>query len=89
MESYQVSAPSGTSYLENLTELTTVAYGERKKQVFGDWATTLEKRGFEPMVKSFIQGVKDQSNDNLRQKQVFLSHELCSKIIQEHQRHVL
>ena len=87
-ETYQVTAPSGTYYLENLTELKVVS-AETKQRSFGDWTTTLEKRGFAPLIQRFIAGVKGNSTEGLKQDDVFLSHELCGKVLQQHQRHIL
>ncbi|MCB5956399.1 Gfo/Idh/MocA family protein [Enterococcus sp. CWB-B31] len=88
-ESCQVTSPSGTFYLENLTDLTSVSAEGTAKETFGDWTTTLEKRGFAPMIRNFIQGVREKNSAKLKQEEVFLSHELCSLILQQHQRHVL
>ncbi|MBP1048214.1 Gfo/Idh/MocA family oxidoreductase [Enterococcus sp. BWM-S5] len=88
-ESYQVSALQGTYTLENLTELTIQTDKETKKEGFNDWATTLDKRGFAPLVRQFIAGVKSESYEHLKQEDVFLSHELCSKILHDHQKHIL
>lgn len=57
-------------------------------QRFGDWTTTLEKRGFEQLVIRFIAALKGEAVD-LRQKNVLLSHELCEKMLQQHTRHQL
>lgn len=88
-ETYQVTSLQGTYHLENLTELTIQNAEGIRKESFSDWATTLEKRGFDPLIRSFIAGVKAQNSGRLKQENVFLSHELCSKMLRDHQKHVL
>ncbi|WP_086348958.1 Gfo/Idh/MocA family protein [Candidatus Enterococcus clewellii] len=88
-ETYQVTSLQGTYCLENLTELTIQTAEDTKKESFGDWVTTLEKRGFDPLIRSFIAGVKAESNEQLKQEKVFLSHELCQKMLHDHQKHIL
>lgn len=88
-ETYQVTSLQGTYNLENLTELTIQNTEGIKKESFGDWDTTLEKRGFASLIRSFIAGVKAQSDAHLKQEDVLLSHELCSKMLHEHQKHIL
>lgn len=88
-ETYQVTSLQGTYNLENLTELTIQNAEGTTKEGFSDWTTTLEKRGFAPLIKQFIDGVKAQSSEQMKQKDVFLSHELCSKMLHDHQKHTI
>src|SRR5699024_16007 len=46
-EMYQVTSDSGTYLLKNLTDLTIFGADTQQKITFGDWETTLHKRGFE------------------------------------------
>jgi virulence factor len=87
-EIYQVMSAEGTYLLENLTELTIKKQTTQLKS-FGDWTTTLEKRGFQQMVSAFIEAVKTGTVAHLKQENTFLSHELCAKMIQQHQQHIL
>lgn len=88
MERYQVSSPEQTMILNQLTDLTIKKGTVEEVQRFGDWTTTLEKRGFEQLVVSFIAALKGENVD-LRQENVLLSHELCEKMLQQHIRHQL
>lgn len=88
MERYQVSSPEQTMILNQLTDLTIKKGTVEEVQRFGDWTTTLEKRGFEQLVVSFITALKGEAVD-LRQENVSLSHELCEKMLQQHIRHQL
>ncbi|MFK4566841.1 Gfo/Idh/MocA family protein [Enterococcus sp. UD-01] len=87
-EIYQVMSADGTYLLENLTELTIKKQTTQLKS-FGDWTTTLEKRGFQQMVSAFIEAVKTGTAAHLKQENTFISHELCAKMIQQHQQHIL
>ncbi|MGC6769474.1 Gfo/Idh/MocA family protein [Enterococcus sp. LJL128] len=88
-ESYQVTAPQGTYTLDNLTDLTIQNTAGIRKQGFGDWETTLDKRGFAPLIRAFIQGIKQKDTTELKQNDVLLSHELCGEMLRKHQRHIL
>ena len=88
MERYQVSSPEQTMILNQVTDLTIKKGTVEKVQRFGDWTATLEKRGFEQLVVSFITALKGEDID-LRQENILLSHELCEKMLQQHIRHQL
>ncbi|KAF1300786.1 MULTISPECIES: Gfo/Idh/MocA family protein [Enterococcus] len=87
-ELYQVTSPQATHLLTDLTNLQTFST-QQTLTTFGDWETTLYKRGFEQLVESFIEGIKTTNFAIMRQENVFLSHELCQQMLQEHERHLL
>lgn len=88
-ETYQLTSPEGTLVLENLTDLTIKNQLGTQQKNFGDWATTLEKRGFQQMVEEFIKAVQTNEGSRLKQEKVFTSHELCAQMIRKHQEHIL
>lgn len=88
MERYQVSSPEQTMILDQLTDLTIKRGLSEEKQRFGDWTTTLEKRGFEQLVSNFIDAMNGNEVD-LRQENILLSHELCEQVLRQHIRHQL
>ncbi|EOH99948.1 gfo/Idh/MocA family oxidoreductase [Enterococcus haemoperoxidus ATCC BAA-382] len=88
-ETYQLTSPEGTLILENLTDLTIKNQLGTQQKNFGDWATTLEKRGFQQMVEEFIKAVQTNEGSRLKQEKVFTSHELCAQMIRKHQEHIL
>lgn len=88
MERYQVSGPSATLILDQLTDLTIKQGQIEERQRFGDWTTTLEKRGFEQLVTNFLAALNGEVVD-LRQEDVLLSHELCEQMLRQHVRHQL
>lgn len=80
-EDYRITAKSGTYDVRNLTTLTETAAGAISQHEFGDWETTLSKRGFYPMVCAFLTAITDPSAVDLRQEQVVKSHQLCQEMI--------
>ncbi|GGC75885.1 Gfo/Idh/MocA family protein [Enterococcus wangshanyuanii] len=88
-ETYQVMSDEGTYILENLTDLTIKSDQRVEQKSFGDWTPTLEKRGFQQMVTTFIAAMENQEIEALRQEDIFTSHELCAKMIRQHQQHIL
>lgn len=88
-ETYQVTSPEGTLVLENLTDLTSQNSLGTQQQKFGDWTTTVEKRGFQQMVEEFIKAVQTNDGTHLKQEKVFTSHELCAQMLRKHQEHIL
>ncbi|WP_430598163.1 Gfo/Idh/MocA family protein [Enterococcus sp. AZ177] len=88
-ETYQVTSPEGTLVLENLTDLTSQNPLVTQQKKFGDWTTTVEKRGFQQMVEEFIKAVQTNDDTYLKQEKVFTSHELCAQMLRKHQEHIL
>lgn len=88
LERYQVSSPEQTMILEQLTDLRIKRGQIEEVQRFGDWTTTLEKRGFQQLVQTFIAALQGKAID-LRQENVLLSHELCAQMLRQHIRHQL
>ena len=81
-ETYEVQTLHGTYVLENLSELTGLTKSGKTVDTFGDWTPTLEKRGFEPMIKTFLSKVAGQDVDT-KQQNVLLTHELCERMLQD------
>lgn len=88
LERYQVSSPEQTMVLEQLTDLKIKRGQIEEVHRFGDWTTTLEKRGFQQLVQTFIAALQGKAVD-LRQENVLLSHELCAQMLRQHIRHQL
>lgn len=80
-EDYRITAKSGTYDARNLTALTEHIEGKTIEHEFGDWETTLNKRGFYPLVTAFIAAVANPTAVDLRQEQVIKSHQLCQEMI--------
>ncbi|KAF1295667.1 oxidoreductase [Enterococcus sp. JM4C] len=82
-ELYQVTTQAGTYTVNNLVDLQIQAEGQTTNSTFGDWETTLAKRGFEQLVDTFITGVKTGDATGLRQENVYQSHALCQEILHQ------
>lgn len=90
-ERYQVTSPSGTYEVNDLTEMIIQTTKGVQLEKFDDWETTLVKRGFEPMVQSFFAQIKTggTSSKGLRQENIYQSHVLCEEMLRKHIRHQL
>ncbi|MGG5359093.1 MULTISPECIES: Gfo/Idh/MocA family protein [unclassified Enterococcus] len=87
-ENYQVTAKQGTYRLENLVHLEQKNPEGTNVIEFGDWETTLVKRGFEPMVEAFFEQIQGKQDlEALRQKNIYLSHKICEQMLREYERH--
>ncbi len=84
-EQIEVMATSGTYIVEDLATFKEIQKDRLTEQAFGDWEPTLEKRGFAPMIRSFIQLVKDSSETtSFVQEKAMLSHDLCAQMIRRY-----
>ncbi|EOH98104.1 Gfo/Idh/MocA family protein [Enterococcus pallens] len=88
-ERYQVTSPEKTLILDQLTDLSSKENTIETIQRFGDWTSTLEKRGFEQMVMAFLSALNGEEAPDLKQQHVLLSHRLCQEMINQHIRHEL
>lgn len=82
-ESAEVHSPSGMHRVIDLTEYHSDVNGMQTIQPFGDWEPTLEKRGFAPLIRLFLEAVELGVNPVSTQS-TLLSHQLCDKIIRNH-----
>lgn len=78
-ERYEVTSPSETLILENLTNLTELKQQGTLQLSGDDWQTTLFKRGFEALVTQFLTAVKEKQP--LSQEKILLSHQLCAELL--------
>lgn len=83
-----MSAVGGTHRVVNLTEHEGNHNGEKVVVEFGDWETTLEKRGFAPIIREFIKGV-ETGKAAVSMDSAFISHQLCQKIVTGEIKHTL
>ncbi len=86
LETYEVQSRSGTVVLENLTDK--AVYTDKGTMLIkaGDWVTTLEKRGFVPMIKAFLNAVDKKGENPVSISSALLSHEICEKIISKYEK---
>ena len=79
-EVMEIQSPDGIVRVMNLTDMTIEQKNSKQQIAFGDWEWTLRKRGFAPLIGSFVAGVKDRTNP-VSTASSYLSHSLCEKIL--------
>ena len=79
-EVMEVQSPEGIARVLNLTDMTIEQKNGKQQVAFGDWEGTLRKRGFAPLIASFVAGVKEHTNP-VSTESSYLSHSLCEKIL--------
>lgn len=81
-EKIEVQSLAGIHRVTELTELEIHDKSRTMIEKFGDWESTLKKRGFETIIESFIQGIKSGENPvSLISSEE--THALCEKILQQ------
>lgn len=85
LEKYEVQSRTGTVVLENLTDKAVLTEKGATLSKAGDWVTTLEKRGFVPMIKAFIEAVETKGNNPVPLSSALQSHEICEAIIRDYE----
>lgn len=85
-ECYQLMSETGTYLVKNLATFTTVTKTQEQTELVSDWLPTLEKRGFVPMIQSFIQAITTQHLSGCMPENSVLSHELCEEMLRKHLR---
>lgn len=81
-EVMEIQSPEGIVRVVDLTYMTTSDQAGNQLVGFGDWEGTLRKRGFEPLVRGFIEGIMKKENP-VTTDSAYLSHSLCEKILQD------
>lgn len=79
-ETVELMSENAYAYMENLSKITWNVDHKEFVEEFGDWTPTLQKRGFEPMIKDFLR--KINNNDFRKQKHALESHYYCMKLVQ-------
>ena len=84
-ETIQLMSAGGTYTVDNLSEMKVEEPSSLRFERFADWTPTLEKRGFVPMIRAFVQALNDPTTAEvlLKQQKVSQSHELCAKILRQ------
>lgn len=87
-ENYQITSKSGTYEVAELTDMTIQRASGIEIEKFGDWESTLVKRGFEPMVQTFFAEISKEkpSMEGLKQQGIMQSHALCEEMLRKHTR---
>lgn len=80
-EMYRVTSDEGIMTVSNLSEISHQKGTEITKKLVSDWEKTLVTRGFEPMLKAFLEHLEGHKKIDLRQENVLRSHEVCLEIL--------
>jgi len=91
-EEINVQSLHGTYKVDNLVDLVKEENGVKTLEGFSDWTTTLQKRGFEPMVQTFLEAVEIREKEgdyikamlHCKQQKVHKSHEIIRNILKEY-----
>lgn len=81
-EKIEVQSLGGIQRVTDLTELQILEKNRTIVERFGDWEGTLEKRGFTPLIESFVEGISTGINP-VSLSSSAQTHELCERIVQE------
>lgn len=84
-ETFELQSPQKTVVLDNLTDWAEFEGTETILRRAGDWDTTLEKRGFHPLIKAFISSMEGKRDNPVSLESAFASHEVCESIIQTYE----
>lgn len=82
-ELLQVMSPEGEYRIRNLTDCRWIKSREEVKLSYGDWDTTLYKRGFETAVSAFLKTVKDRDPLLIPEADALETHHLCELLYHE------
>lgn len=80
-EMYRVTSDQGIMTVANLSEISHQKGTEITKKLVSDWEKTLVTRGFEPMLKAFLEHLEGNNEVGVRQKNVLLSHKICDDLL--------
>jgi virulence factor len=82
-EKLEVFTSSGKHVVYDVTD--TVIYSNKNSEKSGvnDWESTLFKRGFDNIIDSFLQAIRDNRHQGISIKDALKSHEICEKVVRE------
>lgn len=83
LETMEVQSPSKTIRVENLADWTEYSEEGSFSKPFGDWEPTLHKRGFAPMIKTFLEAVQANSENPVSLDSSLRSHGVCEAILEK------
>lgn len=82
-ETIQAVGTKGIATVENLRQATIHSGTQTVTESPSDWQTTLETRGFKPLIESFLQAVITNGKNPVSPDSSILSHRLCMRLITE------
>lgn len=82
-EKVEIMGPEEKRTVHNLSELMVNTNHIETKKSFGNWDTTLHKRGFEQMVAEFTNSLRTNRFPSISMRDSLLTHEICEKVVYE------
>ena len=80
-ERLEVMSPAQKLVAVNMSQLIEEGQSGSQYTRQNDWESTLQKRGFAPMVEDFLQAVSSESTPYIDLDDALLTHQLCEDII--------
>lgn len=84
-EVMEVQGPGGIHRVRDLSEMTILQKGMQQQITFPDWEPTLTKRGFEPLIRQFIEAVRSKGRNPVSAASTLAVHRLCEEVLQNGQ----
>ncbi|EFR99705.1 Gfo/Idh/MocA family protein [Listeria seeligeri] len=82
-ERLAVMTPNAKYEVENVTETHIYQGTTERFERFGDWETTLYKRGFEPIIQSFLNAVRSGVKSPISEEDALETHRLAEEILRQ------
>ncbi|WP_207577954.1 Gfo/Idh/MocA family protein [Listeria seeligeri] len=82
-ERLAVMTPNAKYEVENVTETHIYQGTTERFERFGDWETTLYKRGFEPIIQSFLNAVCSGVKPPISEEDALETHRLAEEILRQ------
>ncbi|MBC1598588.1 Gfo/Idh/MocA family oxidoreductase [Listeria seeligeri] len=82
-ERLAVMTPNAKYEVENVTETHIYQGTTERFERFGDWETTLYKRGFEPIIQSFLNAVHSGVKPPISEEDALETHRLAEEILRQ------
>lgn len=86
LEISEVQQAAATQRLTDLTQLQTMTTAGVQTEEFPDWTPTLERRGFGPIIRAFVNAVANPEHPNpVSPASSLLSHRLCQNLLAQYE----
>ncbi|CAM2362091.1 Gfo/Idh/MocA family oxidoreductase [Listeria seeligeri] len=82
-ERLAVMTPNAKYEVENVTETHIYQGTTERFERFGDWETTLYKRGFEPIIQAFLNAVRSGVKPPISEEDALETHRLAEEILRQ------
>ncbi|MBC2291017.1 Gfo/Idh/MocA family oxidoreductase [Listeria welshimeri] len=80
-ERLAVMTPGAKYEVENVTETHIYEGTTERFERFGDWETTLYKRGFVPIIQAFLTAVRNEEKAPISEEDALQTHQLAEQIL--------